>query len=217
MDDAGILVNVSALFTHAVTRGWVAQSPIRRLAKGERPRARNKRKVRLLTPEEIAKVTACTTKRWQPLFVAASLTGARISELLGLQWADVDFDLGQISISKQLGRDGKLARCKTDRSVRKITMGAELRRMLLELKIASPDKSPRGFVFACGTGTAPTYYNARRALAKAIKKAGISYDEETERLSFHAFRHGAVSAMIRAGIDPVRIGGFVGDRVETIL
>jgi hypothetical protein len=30
-------------------------------------------------------------------------------------------------------------------------------------------------------------------------------------------RHGAVSAMIRAGVDPVRIARFVGDRVETIL
>jgi integrase len=213
----GILIVLSALFTHAIVRGWIAQSPIRRLAKGERPRARNKRRIRLLTPDEITKVNLAATKRWRPLFVAASLTGARISELLGLTWSDIDFEEATISISEQLGRDGQLTRCKTERSVRKIGMGAELRRVLLECYMESGDKRPRAFVFSSAGGSAPSYHNARKALAKAIEKAGITYDLETERASFHAFRHGAVSAMIRAGIDPVRIAGFVGDRVETIL
>lgn len=50
-----------------------------------------------------------------------------------------------------------------------------------------------------------------------IKAAGITFDKETERVSFHCLRHGAVSALIRAGADPVRVARFVGDRVETIL
>jgi integrase len=213
----GVLIVVGALFGHAVVRGWVAQTPVLRLAKGERPRPRNKRRVKLLTPEELARVIKKTTARWRPLFIAASLTGARISELLGLTWADLDLEAGTIKIELQLGRDGRRTRCKTTRSVRTLAMGAELRRNLLEHFMASRDKRPGAFVFACEGGAPPSYHNARKALAKAIDKAGITYDNERERLSFHAFRHAAVSAMIRAGIDPVRIAAFVGDRVETIL
>jgi hypothetical protein len=39
----------------------------------------------------------------------------------------------------------------------------------------------------------------------------------SNRVGFHGFRHGAVSALIRAGVDPVRVAKYVGDRVETIL
>jgi integrase len=56
-----------------------------------------------------------------------------------------------------------------------------------------------------------------RALAKAIEDAGITYDKKVERVGFHGFRHGAVSALIRAGKDPVSVAAYVGDKVETIL
>ena len=36
-------------------------------------------------------------------------------------------------------------------------------------------------------------------------------------MCFRGFRHGAVSALIRAGVDPVRVAKYVGDRVETTL
>jgi integrase len=115
------------------------------------------------------------------------------------------------------GRDGKLARTKTARSVRTIRMSDELRLMLRKAYMASEHKQPDAFVFSCESGTAPIYSNARKALAGAIKEAGIEYDKTSHRASFHGFRHGAVSALIRNGADPVRVARFVGDRVETVL
>jgi integrase len=94
-------------------------------------------------------------------------------------------------------------------------MSAELRRVLRELYVASGQR-PR-FVFACESGRAPSYRNARRALDGAITAAEIEWDDETHRLSFHCLRHGAVSALIRNGADPVRVARFVGDKVETLL
>lgn len=211
----GIYVVLSALFAHSVTRGWVAQSPTARLSKSERPKPRNAKKVRMLTPEEIAKVQASATKRWKPLIMTLALTGMRVSEALGLVWADIDLKVGTIRIEKQLGRDGTRVRCKTERSVRTLTMSAELKRTLREHQLASGRRN--GFLFASKGGAAPSYHNARRELTRALEKAGIAWDTETERVSYHALRHGAVSAMIRAGVDPVRIASFIGDRVETVL
>jgi integrase len=168
----GILVVLSALFGHAVVRGWIAQTPIRRLTKGERPRPRNKRRVRLLTSGEINKVTTNATRRWRPLFIAASLSGARISELLGLTCGDVDFGAGTIAITQQLGRDGKLTRCKTERSLRTIPMGAELRRVLLEHKMALREKSPRAFVFGCEGAPPPTTTTRARLSRKRSIRRG---------------------------------------------
>ena len=74
-----------------------------------------------------------------------------------------------------------------------------------------------GFVFATSSGKAPCYYNSRKALARALTAAGVTFDAEVERVSFHCLRHGAVSALIRAGADPVRVARFVGDDVKTVL
>jgi integrase len=142
-------------------------------------------------------------------------TGARISELLGLQWEDIDWSENKLSISRQLSRDGKLTRTKTPGSVRTISLSAELRRVLREHFVACGQRP--GYVFACESGLAPNYANARKALSRAIRAAGIEYDEETHRVSFHAFRHGGASALIRAGADPVRVARFLGDDVQTVL
>jgi integrase len=88
---------------------------------------------------------------------------------------------------------------------------------MLEAKIAAEDKSASAFVFACEGGAPPGYRNAARALTKVVKAAKIEFDKETERVSFHVFRHAAVSALIRAAVDPVRVANFVGDKVQTIL
>jgi integrase len=209
----GVLTVAAAIFNHAVARELISESPTRRLARGERPRGRNKKKIRILSPDEIGRVVAAATPRWRLLFITAAHTGARISELLALQASDIDWDANTISISKQLGRDGTLGRTKTERGVRTIGMSDELRRALREHVLASGP----GFVFACESGRPPSYRNARRALASAVDGAGIEYEKTTHRVGFHVFRHGAVSALIRAGADPVRVARFVGDRVETVL
>lgn len=213
----GAVVVLSAMLRHALVRGWIAVSPLQRLAKGERPRPRNKRKIRLLTPEELARVVSFATKRWKPLFECVARTGMRISEALGLRWQDVDFKEGVIRIEQQLGRDGKLTRLKTERSRRAVPIGSELRRILLEHQMASGRPAGDAFVFGGSTGAPPTYRNACRELSRVLTKAKIHWDEETERVSWHGLRHGAVSALIRSGADPVRVAQFVGDRVQTVM
>jgi integrase len=211
----GTLSSAAAIFNHAVARGWISGSPTRRLAKGERPRPRNRRQVRVLSAEETTRVIASARPSWRPLIAAASLTGARIAELLGLRWEDVDWEAGTLRIERQIGRHGEVARTKTANSVRTISLGAELRRVLRELQLSSGVRD--GFIFATESGAPTEYGNARKALAKAISRAEVAFNPETHRVSFHSFRHSAASALIRNGVDPVRVARYLGDRVETVL
>lgn len=46
-----------------------------------------------------------SSERLEGLYVVALATGMRQSELLGLQWADVDLDAGLIRVRVQLKRE----------------------------------------------------------------------------------------------------------------
>ena len=56
----------------------------------------------------------------------------RLGELLGLTWADVDFDAGVVRVRKQLGRDGKRVEPKTPQAIRDVVLMPALGRMLRE-------------------------------------------------------------------------------------
>ncbi len=145
----GVLVVLSAVLSHAVGKKMrlIPRSPVQDLDEDDRPKGENVRTIRMLTPQEVSAVVAATTERWKPVFLTAQLTGARISEILGLRWKDVDTDpespVMEVSISTQLGRDGKPRPLKTKNSKRKVRVGPELRRILLAQFMASADKSPR--------------------------------------------------------------------------
>lgn len=188
-----------------------------RLGDGERVKVRNARKVRQLTPEESALVVAAVSSPWKILVETAALTGARVSELLGLQWQDIDLATGTVSITKQLSRAGQLVPPKTENGTRTIRIGERLRLALLAHYNATEDKRPEAFVFGQHTQAAGRYRLAARALAKAIKDAGVEFDPEKERVSFHCFRHSVASQLVRSNIDPQRLADHLGDSVQVVI
>jgi len=88
---------------------------------------------------------------------------------------------------------------------------------LLAHRNGSEDKSPGAFVFGQHTQPQGRYRLAARALAKAISEAGIDYDAEKERVSFHVFRHGVATTLIGKNVDPQTVADHLGDDVQTIL
>jgi integrase len=185
--------------------------------KDDRVKVRNARKVRVLNAEESNLVTEKTHESWRPLVEAARFTGARVSELLGLQYQDVDLSTGRITISKQLNRDGALVPPKTENGVRVIPTPENLRVTLLGHYNGCEDKSPGAFVFGQHTQPQGRYRLAARALAKAITDSGIEYDPKRERVSFHCFRHAVATTLIGKNVDPQTVADHLGDDVQTVL
>ena len=62
-----------------------------------------KKETHPLTAEQVGKLLAAAEEHpHQPLYILAIYTGMRVSELLGLQWSDVDFDSKTITVRQQL-------------------------------------------------------------------------------------------------------------------
>jgi len=100
---AGALATLGSILRYALRRGYITDNPLRRLETGERPRPAPRAR-RALGQDEIARLLAACAPRYRLLIVTALYTGMRISELLALTWADVDFGAGVIHVRAQLSR-----------------------------------------------------------------------------------------------------------------
>jgi integrase len=140
------------------------------------------------------KIKNPVTVEWMDKFCAASErpeiaalglfmfgTGARISEALAVQWADIDFKAKTVLIRQtKIGNERK----------------AHLPiRLLVALANLPRDKKP--FPFA-------TDVSAAYGWGQTIERAGI------EPLTFHSCRHGFATALLHRGIDPVTIAKLGG-------
>jgi integrase len=147
-----ILTPLSRILNSAARRGLIGENPMRRLERGERPKV-ERREQRILRGDEIATFLTAAPPRYRTLLATALSTGLREMELLGLTWADVDFDRGVMTVRAQLSRiTGERKPLKTGAAKREVPLTASIARELKLHRIASPFKAPADFVFATGTG-----------------------------------------------------------------
>jgi len=69
------------------------------LAPQEIPKQRNARPIEVLDAEAAARlVHAGTSERWRAAFALAGFAGLRLGEIRALTWADVDLDVGALTV-----------------------------------------------------------------------------------------------------------------------
>jgi integrase len=123
-------------------------------------------------------------------FLVAS--GLRISELIALDWSDVNLSTCRVSIRRRLYRGMDAPKSKTSRRVLKIspTMAQRLRALWESQGRPSPD-SP---VFLSPEGCRLDYSNLYKRLVPAMRAAGIEYG------AFHRLRHTTGTELRRRGV-----------------
>jgi len=125
----------------------------------------------------------------------------RLSELLGLVWADVDFEGGIIHVHYQLSRaridqPARRVRLKTKAAIRDIPLLPQLGSLLKEHKLASAHSAESDYVFSTTLGTPQGYRNVeRRGLRRAAEQAGLNGEGQTP-LRLHDLRHTFASHLI---------------------
>jgi integrase len=219
---AGIVKVASRIFSFARRRcSWHGENVIGLLENGERPKTGQTGKRRIFSGDELASTLAAALQPYRLLFMLASVTGARLSELLGLTWADVDLrDTSEATVrfEYQADRQGKRQPLKTEESRRTVEIPRQLAAMLLEHKAASPHSTVGAFVFCSRSARALGQRNVLRELRRAMTKATdakgrpmfpiLSERDERGQLvkvpkgavpNFHSFRHTAASEAIAAG------------------
>ena len=226
---------VNRIYRYAARRlGWAGTNPVSLLLPSERPKPGQSVKRRLFEGEELEQTIAAASEPYKTLFTLAALTGARVSELLALRWANVrisDVDDAEVEFACQVDRHGNLRPTKTDGSVRTVPIPGELAAILGRHQDRSRFTGPQDFVFSTCTGRPLGQRNVARALRHAQVKAVGRDGRPTfpvlhERYEFsqplsmthgalpsmHSFRHTVASRALLAGESVDEVAFLLGHR-----
>jgi integrase len=159
---------LNRIYRYATRRlGWSGTNPVSVMLTSERPKPSQRQRRRIFEGAELEQTIAAAREPWRTLFTVAALTGARVSELLALTWADiqlVDLDDAEIEFAWQVDRHGERVPTKTDGSARTVPIPRELAVLLAQHKLASPHKQPDDYAFTTRTGGPLRQRNVGRAL-----------------------------------------------------
>lgn len=146
-----------------------------------------------------------------PLFYVAISTGLRPSELLGLQWAEIDLAAGKLAVCQKLveinGSVTGLRPVKTANSNRVLTIGPDVVELLKKHKVELLRRglSASPFVFPNARGRGMHKAAVRRRIRAICDLAGI------KRLNFHqASRHTSATILLQAGVHPKVVQSRLG-------
>jgi integrase len=204
-----ILVPLGRILTSAVRRRLISENPMRRLERRERPQVVH-REMRVLQPAEIEALLAMATPKYRTLLAVAVFTGLRQSELLGLQWQDVDLTGELLHVRRQLDRSGSYSLPKTPRALRTVVLMPSLASLLEQHRHDSAFRGPTDPVFATRTGRPMHHRNvSRRGLGVAVERAGLM-TPGTPRPRFHDLRHTFASMLIAQGLTVLYVSRQLG-------
>ena len=166
-------------------------------------------KVEVLTREELSLLLSTFQKYFPngyPLVLTLARTGMRISEVIGLQWGDIDFQGRFIIIQRGLSR-GKISTPKNGKS-RRVDMSLQLTETLWRLKRDREREWGTDipeWVFINGIGNPIQEQRWRSDLFnKALNKA------ELRHIGYHVLRHTYASLLIQDGVSLVYIKEQLG-------
>jgi integrase len=233
----GIVGALGRVYRHASARlGWLGANPTTLLANGERPRTSATARRRIYEGDELVQTLAAAREPTRTLFALAAVTGARLSELLGLTWADLDLkDIGAavVRIEAQVDRSGARQPLKTAESRRTIEIPSGLAVALKRHQLGSGVPSAVAFVFATRSGRPLAQRNVLRALrdaqARAMDPDGRpAFPALVEALTaglpiprgaapnVHGFRHSAASLALANGESAEEVSWQLGHKNSAI-
>jgi integrase len=189
---------MSNVFNHAIRYEWLEKNPITLV----RQSAKREHIPEVLEVGEISSLLTELQYPYKAMVLLAAATGLRASELLGLQWQDIDFDLLQINLNRGVVHQ-VVGGLKTEASQKPIPLDPDLARALLEWRYLSPFDQQSDWVFASAEmkGRQPYWPEnlLRRYIRPAAARCGIS-----KRIGWHTFRH-SYATQLKANGEDVKV------------
>ena len=182
------LANLSHILKAAMRWQYINRNVVSSVDKMKLPR----KTPRFLTQEEIARlIEAAAGSHIQPIIVSAIHTGMRKSELLNLQYPDIDFDNGKIIVQSKPDWHTKSYK------PRVLKMTPVLDKVLrLHRKVQKSQGYLGDYVF--------TYEGKRILWGVDIGLKTITEKAELKGVTLHTLRHTFASQMVMAGV-PLRV------------
>jgi integrase len=186
---------MSALFSHAVRYEMVARNPITAVRQSSR---REKIPV-ILEVDELHRLFEELELRERTMIVCDALTGMRRSELMGLQWQDIDFIGCRINIVRSVV-DQAIGNCKTEASRKPVVMDEHIAQAFIAWRQESMYTRPNDWVWASPQkkGKQPLWLSTimRYYIEPAARRAGIN-----KKIGWHTFRHTFSTLVKSLGVD----------------
>lgn len=242
---SGVVKSCSQVYKFATIRlAWNGVNPTTLLSTGERPKTGAATRRRIYQGDELTQTLQAATEPYKTLFALAAVTGARLSEVLGLVWADVDLDdldAAVLTFEYQADRKGQRVELKTEESRRDVEIPRQLAAMLVKHQVAARDTRPSAFVFASRSGRVLAQRNVIRALKTTQRRAvdaegkptfPMMFEPEPDAKgrwvpvsgqlpkgaapTFHGFRHSAASEAIAAGESAEEVSWQLGHKSSLV-
>jgi len=178
---------LQGIFSLAEDNDLIPRSPVR---KKHKPVVQRREKP-IWTANQVRLIVDAAPAPYRALLASAALTGARLGELLGLQWKHVDLNNKKLRIEQSLWH-GQLLSPKTAGSVRTIYFGEALANLLVSHHQNAAHAGAEDFVFSKANGM-PLHPDVLRkdVLYPTLDRLGIARSSGAS--GFHAFRHSAAS------------------------
>lgn len=205
------------LLSSALTWGMTLDLVSRNVCVGVKPPPVPRTPVTALSDDERDAVSdAAESSRWGNFIAISFLLGSRRGETLALNRSDVDFERGEVTISKSMS-DTKtkifVTHTKTDR-VRVVSLHPEalalFRKQFAQQaadRLRAGEKyviDPAGPIFTDELGARLKPLAATYAYREIARRAGISSTK------LHSSRHTTATLLIRLGVDIVTVAGILG-------
>lgn len=188
---------MSVLFNHAIRYEWLEQgkNPITHV----RQSAARQKDPEILLPEELRSLIGQLEWPFNVMVLLIATTGMRRSELLALQWQDIDFDNLLICIKRSIFA-GIIGGCKTRNSNKPLPLADYVARELNTWRVKSPYSAAEDFIFASPAQKGTLPFSPNYLLQKIIRPAA-SRAKITKRITWHTFRHTFSTLLIANGED----------------
>lgn len=209
---------LSLAFDRAIILGLAKKNPARMVGNIKSKKV----KVDFWTLEEFQKVISLLYKGdyyEHYLFICFWLlftTGLRIGEAAALQWEDIDFESGIISVTKTLYyksmNEYTFVDPKTSASIRTVVIDKDTIRELKDwMEVQKEVLKDCNFVLSY-SGIPTSKHTLPRALEKLAGLAGV------HRIKIHALRHSHVALLISMGVNPLIVKDRLGhEKIQTTL
>ena len=192
---------INQVFKDAVKRGILNSNPSQYV---NPPKInRTDKEVQFYTVDEVKHLLELFDGRiMKDIIYITFMLGLRLSEVMGLRWEAIDFKNNTLKINHTIVANGSLIvakdSTKTKSSNRQYVMPADVRNMLLALrekqtankKLFGKKYIDTGYVFVKEDGSEYYPKYPQQELLKMIKR------EHLPHKTFHALRHGCVTAML---------------------
>jgi integrase len=186
---------MSAVFSHAIRYELADRNPITAV----RQSGKRTTVPVILDAAEIHRLFGELALRERAMIVCDALTGIRRSELMGLQWQDLDFLGRRINIARSVV-DQAINGCKTEASRKPVVMDEYIAQVLIAWHQETVYTAPSDWVWASPQmhGKQPLWLSTimRYYIRPAARRAGI-----TKNIGWHTFRHTFSTLIKSLGVD----------------